>query len=437
MSFTKTPIQKQVEQPPRIGDRPVGRLRWLICGLIFLATTINYVDRQVFALLSETLTHEFNWTETDYGIIVASFQFAYAIGYLVTGRFMDVVGVRIGLALAITVWSLACGLHGFMTSVFGFCVARVLLGISEGGNFPAAVKTVGEWFPKRERALATGIFNSGSNVGILVAAVAVPLITKHFGWPAAFFTTAIIGACWLLLWLPLYRPVAQHRWLSVEERTYIQSDPIEPAISDSWIDVFRYPQTWGFAGAMFLVTPVWVFYNNWLPKFLQREHGLNLLELGPPLMVIYLMTDVGSIAGGWLSSHFIGRGWSVGMARIGAMACCSLAAAPVFFAPGVSSLWQAVLIVGLAASAHQGFMANLYTVVTDTMPGRVASSVVGVGGMVGSLASMLGAWMVGVILDWTHSYYVPFIWASMSYLAALAAIYPLIARSSKPSSEVW
>jgi MFS transporter, ACS family, hexuronate transporter len=428
MSITTTSLRDSTAPSQSTAIKPAGYLRWLICGLIFLATTINYVDRQVFALLSETLTKEFKWSEFDYAMIVASFQFAYAVGYLVTGRLMDVVGVRWGLPLAVLVWSWACGVHGLMSSVLGFCAARVLLGLSEGGNFPAAVKTVGEWFPKRERALATGIFNSGSNVGILVAAIVVPLVTKNYGWPAAFYTTAIIGACWLLLWIPLYRPVERHRWLSTGERNYIQSDPIESAVSASWSDVFGYRQTWAFAAAMFLVTPVWVFYNNWLPKFFQREHGLDLIQLGAPLVVIYLMTDVGSIAGGWLSSHFIGRGWKVGTARRMAMLCCALLVVPVSVAPGITSLWPAVVIVGLAASAHQGFMANMYTVVTDTMPGSMASSVVGIGGMVGSLASMIAAWMIGVILDLTHSYYVPFLWASLSYLMALGAIYLLMPR---------
>lgn len=428
MSITTTQLRDSTAPSQGAATKPTGYFRWLICGLIFLATTINYVDRQVFALLSETLTKEFKWSEFDYAMIVASFQFAYAVGYLVTGRFMDVVGVRWGLPLAVLVWSWACGLHGLMSGVFGFCAARVLLGLSEGGNFPAAVKTVGEWFPKRERALATGIFNSGSNVGMLVAAIAVPLVTKSFGWPAAFFTTAIIGACWLLLWIPLYRPVEQHRWLSAKERAYIQSDPVEPAASASWKDVFGYRQTWAFAAAMFLVTPVWVFYNNWLPKFFQREHGLDLIQLGAPLIVIYLMTDVGSIAGGWLSSHFIARGSSVSIARRMAMLLCALLVVPVAIAPGISSLWPAVLVVGLAASAHQGFMANMYTVATDTMPVSMASSVVGIGGMVGSLASMLGAWIIGVILDLTHSYYVPFLWASLSYLMALGVIYLLMPR---------
>jgi ACS family hexuronate transporter-like MFS transporter len=428
MSITEVQTQDSAAPSQLSAVKPVGRLRWLICGLIFLATTINYIDRQVFAILSDKLSKEFQWSERDYGMIVASFQFAYAVGYLVTGRLMDVVGVRWGLPLAVLIWSWACGLHGLMSSVFGFCAARVLLGLSEGGNFPAAVKTVGEWFPKRERALATGIFNSGSNVGMLVAAIAVPIVTTKFGWPAAFFTTAVIGACWLLLWIPLYRPVEQHRWLSIEERKYIQSDPVEPAVKASWIEVFGYRQTWAFAAAMFLVTPVWVFYNNWLPKFFQREHSLDLIQLGAPLIVIYLMTDVGSIAGGWLSSHFIGRGWKVSSARRMAMLCCALLVVPVFIAPGISSLWPAVLIVGLAASAHQGFMANMYTVVTDTMPGSMASSVVGIGGMVGSLASMIAAWMIGVILDLTHSYYVPFLWASMSYLSALGVIYLLMPK---------
>lgn len=415
-------------------------MRWLICGLIFLATTINYIDRHVFALLKETLTAEFQWSETDYGNIVASFQFAYAIGYLVTGRLMDQVGVRWGLAIAVAVWSLASGIHGIMTTVIGFCAARILLGLSEGGNFPAAIKTIGQWFPKRERALATGIFNSGSNIGIVVAALAVPWITHQFGWPTTFFSTATLGLFWLFLWLPLFRPVETHRWLSETERQYILEDRSEGIAGGSetpisWTELLRYRQTWGFSLAMAIVTPVWVFYANWLPGFFQQQHQLSLTDLGLPLVSIYLITDLGSISGGWLSSHLIARGWNVLTARKLAMLGCAICVLPVFFATALSSVWAAVLIIGLAAAAHQGFMANLYTVVTDTMPGKVASSVVGIGGMVGSFAAMLGATLTGRSLDLTHNYFLPFLWASGSYVVAVVILHLLLPRNSTDADE--
>jgi ACS family hexuronate transporter-like MFS transporter len=343
------------------------------------------------------------------------------------------------LAIAVAVWSLASGIHGFMTTVLGFCIARVLLGLSEGGNFPAAIKTIGQWFPKSERALATGIFNSGSNVGIVVAALAVPWITHQLGWPATFISTAGLGVFWLALWLPLFRPVKDHRWLSDDERRHILSDSPENSPDDSsanisWAELLRYRQTWAFALAMMLVTPVWVFYTNWLPGFFQQQHTLNLTELGLPLVAIYLITDFGSIGGGWLSSHFIVRGWSVAAARKLAMFCCSLCVLPVFFATDIASLWPAVLVLGLAAAAHQGFMANLYTVVTDTMPGRVASSVVGIGGMAGSFAAMLGATLIGRSLDLTQSYYLPFCWASASYLVALCVLQMLLPSERRERS---
>jgi MFS transporter, ACS family, hexuronate transporter len=412
-----------------------GWARWTICGLLFLATTINYIDRQVFALLGTTLGKEYEWNEIDYGQIVSSFQLAYALGYLLTGRLIDRLGVRWGLALAVFVWSLASGLHGFMSSVAGFCVARFLLGLAEGGNFPAAIKAVGEWFPRRERAFATGIFNSGSNVGALIAPLAVPWISYQYGWPMAFFATAALGAVWLLLWLPAYRPLNTHPWVSPAELEYICSDPPDPPAPVAWITLLRYRQTWAFTIAMFLISPVWGFYLNWLPRFLQKEHGLNLIDLGPPLVVIYLMTDVGSIGGGWLSSHLIGQGWSVGTSRKTAMLLCAACVMPVYMASQISDLPWVVLVIGLAAAAHQGFSANLYTIVTDTMPTGVASSVVGIGGMAGALGGMLSATIIGHILEWTHSYRWPFLWASVSYLLAIAVLHCLLPKNGMAIDE--
>jgi ACS family hexuronate transporter-like MFS transporter len=407
---------------PSPSARP-GRLRWIVCGLLFLATTINYIDRQVIGILKPELTRTFGWSEIDYSNIVFAFQLAYAAGYLFGGRVMDTLGVRAGYALAVALWSLAAMGHAWARSVAGFCVARLALGLTEGGNFPAAVKTVTGWFPKQERALATGIFNSGTNVGALVTPLLVPWLTVNYGWPSAFVVTGALGFVWLVAWGLLYREPEKHPSLSPAELAYIRSEPAEPEIKLSWFSLLRYRQTWAFVAGMFLAGPIWWFYLYWIPDFLHKQHGLNLLQLGPPLVTIYLMTDVGSIGGGWLSSHLIRKGWSINAARKSTMLVCALCVVPVFFAAKVSGLWTATLLIGLAASAHQGFAANLYTMVSDTAPRQVVSSIVGIGGMTASLGGMIIAKAAGYVLEWTGHYLPLFIIASCAYLVALLAIH--------------
>jgi MFS transporter, ACS family, hexuronate transporter len=408
----------------------MSRRRWIVCALLFAATTINYIDRQVIGILKPELTTELGWNEIDYSNIVFAFQVAYALGYAIGGRVMDKLGVRLGYAVVVALWSIAAMGHAGVRSVAGFCFARFGLGLSEGGNFPAAVKAVTDWFPRAERALATGIFNSGTNVGALVTPLLVPWITVRFGWPAAFLVTGALGFLWLAAWWAFYRAPDEDPRVSTAELAFIRSDPPDTTQKIGWLALLRYRQTWAFVVGMFLAGPIWWFYLYWIPDFLHKQHGLNLLQLGPPLVVIYLMTDVGSIGGGWLSSRLIKRGWSVNAARKTTMLLCALCVVPVFAAAKVSNLWTATVLIGLAASAHQGFAANLYTMVSDTAPRHVVSSIVGIGGMMAAIGGMLIAKLAGYVLEWTGHYLPLFIIASCAYLVALLAIHLINPRLS-------
>src|SRR6266568_2408942 len=377
----------------------MGHLRWSICALLFFATTINYVDRQVIGILSKDLQAAFRWSEIDYGNIVAAFNASYALGLLLAGRLIDRFGTKIGYTVALTIWSFAAMSHALARSAFGFGVARATLGLGEAGNFPAAIKTVAEWFPKKERALATGIFNAGSNVGAIVAPLTVPWIALHYGWQWAFILTGAIGLLWLAFWIPLYSHPEAHR------------------------------QTSAFAIGKYLTDPIWWFYLYWIPNFLRQNHGLDLSTIGLPLIAIYVVADVGSIGGGWLSSTFIKRGWTINRARKTAMLICALAVTPIMFASNVKSLWLAVGLVGLAAAAHQGFSANIFTTVSDMFPRRAIGSVVGIGGMAGAFNGATMAVIVGYILEVTHgNYKIPFIIAGVAYLIALLIIHLLVPR---------
>ncbi|HSK10767.1 MAG TPA: MFS transporter [Vicinamibacterales bacterium] len=427
--------------------RPAGYFRWYICGLLFLATTINYIDRQVIGILKPTLQAEFAWTESDYADIVFAFQLAYAIGLVVSGRLMDRLGTKRGFAIALTIWSLAAIAHaeaevfgpgvaallgmaglGYSTSVAGFMAARFALGLGESANFPACVKTVAEWFPKRERALATGIFNAGTNVGALVTPLVVPWITITWGWYWAFVSTGAVGLLWLLLWIPTYGSPESHPRVSPAELAYIRSDPPDRTARVPWIKLLGYRQTWAVAAAKGLTDPVWWLYLFWIPDFLNRNHGLNLQTVGPPLVVIYLVTDVGSVGGGWLSSALIKRGWSINAARKTAMLAFALAVVPIVFASQVQSLWAAVALISLAAASHQGWSANVYTLVSDTFPRHAVGSVVGFAGMAGAVGGMFIAKIVGKILDATGSYVFIFLIAGFAYLVALMIVHLLVPR---------
>lgn len=406
-----------------VGQR-VGHYRWVICGLLFFATTVNYIDRQVLGLLAKDLKDSIGWTEVDYGNIVAAFNAAYAFGLLLAGRLMDRVGTRIGYALAIVWWSLAAMAHALARTPLGFGVARAALGFGEAGNFPAAIKTVAEWFPKKERALATGIFNAGTNVGAIVAPLTVPWIAGHFGWRAAFVLTGAIGFVWLLFWLPTYRRPEKHARVSAAELAHIQSDPPDPpAEKIPWVRLIPHRQTSAFAIGKYLTDPIWWFYLYWIPGFLRDHHKLDLAGTAAPLIVIYLIADLGSVGGGWLSSTFIKRGWTINRARKTAMLICALAVTPIIFAANVKSLWSAVALIGLAAAAHQGWSCNLFTTTSDMFPRRAVGSVVGIGGMAGALGGATMAVATGYILQSTgENYSIVFMIAGTAYLVALAVI---------------
>lgn len=408
------------------GKIKVGNFRWTIVVLIFLATTINYVDRQVIGILAPVLQKEIGWSDIEYGYIVTAFTAAYAIGLLVIGRIIDKIGTRKGYATALTGWSFAAIGHAIASSALGFGIARFALGIFEAGNFPAAIKTVAEWFPKKERALATGIFNAGSNVGAVVAPLVVPWITITWGWQEAFIFTGVVGLLWLGLWFWLYDKPENHKKLSKTELEYIQSDPPDPQVKIPWKQLFKYKGTWAFALGKLLTDPAWWFYLYWIPSFLNKNYGLTLTDIGVPLIIIYVMADVGSIGGGWLSSFFIKKGWSINKGRKTAMLACALMVTPIVFASGVSSVWVAVALLSLATAAHQGWSANLFTIVSDMFPRKAVGSVVGLGGTFGAIGGMLIATAAGFILEFTGSYLILFIIAGSLYLVALFIINILV-----------
>jgi ACS family hexuronate transporter-like MFS transporter len=408
--------------------RRAGYYRWVVCALLFFASTVNYVDRQIIGILKPTLQQEMGWSEIDYGNIVSAFQIAYALGLLVTGRLIDRLGTKLGYSVALIVWSVAAMAHAAARTVTGFSVARFALGLGEAGNFPAAIKTVAEWFPRKERALATGIFNSGTNVGAIAAPMVVPWLTITYGWQAAFMVTGAFGLIWIAFWVPLYGQPDRHSRVSPAELAHIRSDPEDPASPVPWLQLLRYRQTWAFAVAKFMTDPIWWLYLFWVPDFLNRNHGINLQHVGPPLIAIYLVADVGSIGGGWLSSALLKRGWSVNRARKTAMLTCAIAVVPIILASGTSNLWLAVAIVALAAAAHQGWSANIFTMTSDMFPRKAVGSVVGIGGMAGAIGGMFIAKTTGWVLQTTGSYLVVFLIAGSAYLAALAIVHVLVPR---------
>jgi ACS family hexuronate transporter-like MFS transporter len=401
----------------------VGYFRWVICGLLFLATVINYTDRQVLGILAPTLQKDIGWSESEYGLIVTAFSLAYAIAFLIWGNVIDKVGTRIGFGAAIIVWSIAAMAHALAKTPLTFALARFGLGLGEAGNFPSAIKTVAEWFPKKERALATGIFNGGANVGAIVAPLMVPWLTINYGWGMAFIVTGGLGFIWFILWFSIYRPAQEHPRVSKVELDYIMSDPVDPPVKVRWGELLKHKQTWAFAIAKFMTDPIWWFYLYWLPKFLYAEHGIELSQLALPLIVVYVVADGGSIIGGWFSGWLIKRGWSVPKGRKTAMLVCALAVTPIMFASGVSGLWVAVGLVSLAASAHQGWSANLFTTTSDMFPRKTVASVVGIGGFAGAVGGMVFQTTTGYILEWTGNNYLPmFIICGIAYLGALAVI---------------
>ncbi len=418
------------------GPGRAGHYRWTICALLFFATTINYIDRQVLSILAPDLQKSIGWDEIEYGNIVLAFQAAYAIGLLSVGSLMDRLGTRTGFSIAIVFWSVAAMAHALAASAFGFGAACFALGLGEAGNFPAAVKTVAEWFPKKERALATGIFNSGSNVGAIAAPLLVPWIAVTLGWRWAFIITGALGFVWLIAWLALYRRPEEHPRLSRAELSHIQSDPAEPNVKIPWARLVPHRQTWAFAAGKFITDPVWWFFLFWLPKFFTEAYGLKLTGLALPLVIIYVAADIGSIGGGWLSSALIRRGHNVNVARKSAMLLCALCVVPMVVAARIHNLWVTVALISLAAAAHQGWSANLFTLVSDTFPRRTVGSVVGIGGMAGAVGGMAAATGIGHLLQWTNNNYAPLLTiAGLAYLVALAVIHLLVPRLTPANVE--
>lgn len=416
--------------------QPIGKYRWTICSLIFFATTINYLDRAVISLLKGPLEKEFNWSESDYSNIVIAFQLAYAFGMIVVGRFIDKVGTKIGYAAAIFFWSIAAAGHAVVKSTLGFVIARAALGVSEAGNFPAAIKSVAEWFPKKERAFATGLLNSGTNVGAILAPLTVPFIAVEWGWQWAFIITGITGFIWLIFWFIYYEIPAKQKRLSKEEFDYIHSD-LDEINADAaegektrqvpWLKLLAFKQTWAFILGKFFTDPVWWFYLFWLPAFLKAEYQMTGTDIALPIALVYTMSTIGSIGGGWLPLKFIKNGWTVFRARKTSMLIYAFIVLPVISAQffGSINVWLAVIIIGIAAAAHQGWSANIFTTASDMFSKKAVASVTGLGGMAGGLGGILIAWIAGKLFDHFAAlgkletgYYIMFFICGFAYLLA-------------------
>ena len=406
----------------------LGRVRWTVCAMLFAATSINYMDRQVIAILKPTLEHSIGMTEVSYGYIVDAFQIAYAIGLLAAGRLIDKLGTRIGYMLVMAVWSFSAMGHALASTVLEFGFARFFLGLGESGNFPAAIKTVAEWFPQNERSLATGIFNSGANVGAILAPAIVPWVTLRYGWHAAFLTTGLFSVLWILWWFRYYRTPTDHSTLTARELRHIYQEAaadMGPSPSVPWRRLLGFRQTWAFSIAKFLTDPIWYFYLFWLPSYFSAKFNLNLSHLGLPLIIVYNVSAIGSIGGGWLPAPFQRLGLSPNYARLAAMLFCAFLVVPIYTASSAKSVWTAIALISVAAGAHQGWSANLFTTSSDMFPRSAVGAVVGIGGMAGSVGSALFAFFAGHILQLTHSYAVLFGIASSAYLLALIVMYLL------------
>lgn len=416
----------------------IKNYRWYICALLFFATTINYIDRQVVGLLKPVLEKDFGWSEIDYGNIVMSFTAAYAIGLLGFGRIVDKIGTKLGYAVSVVVWSIAAMAHALARSTFGFGVARAALGLSEAGNFPSAIKAVAEWFPKKERALATGIFNSGTNIGAVIAPIFVPLILGWWGWQEAFVITGAIGFIWLVFWWIFYEIPSRQKRLSKEEFDFIHSDIDEAENKDikiSWFKLLTFKQTWAFVVGKFLTDPIWWFFLFWLPSYFASTFQLDFKKPSLHLAIIYTATTIGSIGGGYLSSWLIRKGWPVFEARRVTMLTFALCVVPIIFAQFATNVWIAVALISLAAASHQAWSANIFTTASDMFPKSVLSSVIGIGGMAGSVGGILFPLFIGQLLEFYKGqgnigagYNILFVISGFAYLTALAIMYVLMPK---------
>jgi ACS family hexuronate transporter-like MFS transporter len=433
-------------------EQNIGRYRWTICSLVFFATTINYLDRAVISLLKSTLTTELKWDDADYTNVEIAFKISYAIGLLLAGRFIDTVGTKKGYAWATGLWSVAAVFHAAAKSVFGFSVARAALGVTEAGNFPAAIKTVAEWFPRKERALATGLFNSGANIGAIVAPLSVPFIAAAFGWQWAFIATGLLGFIWLFFWNKHYYKPSEHPKLSAAELAYINSDADAIAEGDalntksfSWIALLKYKQTWAFAIGKLLTDPIWWFYLFWLPDFLESQYHIKGTAIALPVAAVYTMSAVGSIFGGWLPMYLIKNNWAVFKARKSSMLLYAFLVLPILFAQvlGGMNMWLAVFVIGIAAAAHQAWSANIFTTVSDMFPKRAVGSVTGIGGMFGAIGGILLSMAVQKNL-FVHyrsigqietAYYIMFIVCGSAYLLAWVIMHLLVPKVNVIAAE--
>ncbi|MBO9154941.1 MFS transporter [Chitinophaga sp. GCM10012297] len=432
--------QIEIKDPAASGmqqvTEKVSKYRWRILAMLFVATTINYVDRSIIGVLGPTLqNHVFHWTNTEYSNINFSFMIAYALGMLLMGGLVDRLGTKFGYAISIGIWSVFSLAHALVTKSMGwigFAVARFGLGIGESGNFPSCIKTVAEWFPKKERAFATGIFNAGTNIGAILAPLIVPLVVMNDGtnWQFAFCVTFVFSAVWLVIWLTTYKKPEVHPKVSKAELDYILSDTVvENNQRLPWKRVFGLKETWAFAIAK-TTDAVWWFYLFWGGFFLHAQFGLELKGLALPMMTIYLISDIGSIVGGWLSSKFIKMGWTINKSRKTTLLLCAILIMPVAFATQTDNQWVAVLLIGLAAGGHQAWSANIFTIVSDVFPKKATASVVGIGGMVGALASAGANLSLGRVLDSSgkSGYFFAFLIAGCLYLVALLAIHLIMPK---------
>ncbi|OUJ71608.1 MFS transporter [Hymenobacter crusticola] len=423
----------------------IGKYRWTICSLVFFATTVNYLDRAVISLLKPYLETEFHWNSGDYANIEIAFKLAYSIGMLGVGRIIDKLGTKMGYAMSTFLWSLSAIGHAFVSSTFGFGVARAFLGITEAGNFPAAIKTTAEWFPQKERALATGIFNSGSNVGAIIAPLTVPLIAETIGWQWAFIITGALGFVWLILWFVYYEVPARHAKLTEAEFKYIHSDvddlaaaSIETKPKVSWFRLLSYRQTWAFVIGKFITDPIWWFYLFWLPDFLNKQYGLKGTDIAMPVALVYVLSSIGSVGGGWIPLNFIRNGWPAFKARKTSMLLIALCVFPIVFAQylGQINMWLAVIVIGIAAAAHQAWSANIFTTVSDMFPNRTVASVTGIGGMAGGLGGILLSALVQKrmfvyyesINQLDKAYFIMFLICGGAYLVAWLIMHFLVPR---------
>ncbi|WP_246172788.1 MFS transporter [Nitrospirillum amazonense] len=408
---------------PAVVPRPRGRYRWLVCFLLFSAVALSYVDRQVLGVLKPLLQDRYGWTEVGYGTIVFWFQAAYASGYLVFGRLVDRIGARAGYALAVGIWTIAHMAHAAAGSVASFAIVRIPLALGESGAFPASLAAVAEWFPQRERALAIGLTNAGANVGAVLTPLIVPAVTLAWGWRAAFLVTGLFTVVWLAAWLALYRRPREVARLSPGELAYIEADPVPPPVRLSWRRVLGARETWAYILGRFVIDPIWWTFLFWLPDFFAKRYGLDLKGFGPPLVLVYILADMGSVLGGWGSSRLLARGVGLNRARKTAFLVCALVVAPVALAMDTGSLWGAALLIGLACAGHQGFSVNLYALPSDLFPRWAAGSVIGLGGAAGGIGSMAMAQAAGWILQTTGSYRPIFLAAASAYFVALALIH--------------